>query len=274
MRTNRRSLGTTAVAVSLLLLSGSSVVWSAAPDPSAVSPESTASASAPPSAAEPASPETPPDTPCEPTSVRVDPEYAIRGQTVRVDVTGFLPNVPIASWLGDQYDPESKPPIGTGTTDASGAGVIVGVVPVEAEVGEHNVTVWANDECVAFAWLMVSLSARAIGIDDETVLPGQSVTVTVGGFMADGRVDLSIDSAPTQGECWPEPCLYLGYAMASDVGSASIAARIPDDTSRGTHTLWVSGWAPDAMTEFNLGIDITVIGASGTLPPTDTESTG
>jgi hypothetical protein len=111
-------------------------------------------------------------------------------------------------------------------------------------------------------------SFRSITIDDHTVIPGQRVTLKAGGFMGNGHVVVSIDTFPTQGECWPHPCRFLATATTSAIGSVVIRVEIPRDTTPGAHSLWVSGYMAGGEVEDSLGVDITVVG--GTLPPTDT----
>jgi hypothetical protein len=160
----------------------------------------------------------------------------------------------------------SERPIGTSEADANGNGIVDGLVPDDAPIGEASLRVLA-DGCVAYTYFVVLGSEAKVNVDDATVVAGQRMTVSAGGFAPNAPLLLSIDSAPTQGECFPEPCHYLGEARASDLGSAVFHVRLPLDTSPGKHRLWVSGDVPEVITEVSLGVDITVVGAD--LPSTD-----
>jgi hypothetical protein len=147
--------------------------------------------------------------------------------------------------------------------------VIEGVIPADAPMGETALQLVA-DECGWSVGIMVLGSPLVAAINDDTVTPGQRVTVTAGGFAPSTPASLSIDSVPVQGECIPE-CHFLGRGTsASADGSVVFRERIPRDTRPGRHTLWVSGDSLDGITEYELSVEITVV-AGGTLPPTDTE---
>jgi hypothetical protein len=109
-------------------------------------------------------------------------------------------------------------------------------------------------------------------VDDETVRPGQVVTVRAGGFQPRTTVFITIDTHPTQGECWPRPCRQLGgFHGTSAVGSVVIRVRIPSDVAPGVHGLFTNGYSPSGeIYDLTVGTQITVVGPSGTLPPTDT----
>ncbi len=188
---------------------------------------------------------------------------------MRVPITGFPPNAPVAMYFGTVFEIVG-PPIGASTTDDQGAAVVAGVIPDDAPEGETDVTVWASEECFVFAFVIVSLSPLGVRIDDDDVLAGQPVTLTAGGFLARSPVIVTFDSAMTQGECYPVQCRVLRSVRASAVGSAVIRLRIPRDASPGPHQLWVNGASADGLSEFSMRVDIRVVGGS-TLPPTDAE---
>jgi hypothetical protein len=238
----------------------------ATPDPTA-GPTAT-----PTSAPEPTTTPSPTESPvvCEPTFLEADPFFVQTGGRVRVSISGFPPNIRVLMFFGSIWD-IGQPQIGTGVTDSHGAAIVTGVIPTDAPAGEGHVTVKASDECFAEAYMLISRSRWGVTVDEDTVMPGQRVTLMAGGFIEQGRVNATIDTYPTQGECWPHPCRYLGWGRASSVGSVVIPVRIPRDTSPGPHSLWVSGFLSDGMREDSFGVEITVVGATGTLPPTDTE---
>lgn len=264
------ALGLLFILFALMIGSSGTALMSAGASPS---PEATASTDVSPLPTPSAAPTAAPSPSasagivCEFPIAEADPIDVVGGGPVRVLVRGFEPNTAVTLWFGSRSDVGARPPIGAGTTDGDGAGVVIGVIPADAHSGEAQVTVIASDACWAHAFIIVALSPRAISIDDATVLAGQRVTVRAGGFLPNATLLLSIDSGPTQGMCFPKPCHYLGEARASELGSAVFRVRIPRDTSAGAHRLWVSGYSPDGLSEFSLGVDITVVGAD--LPQTD-----
>ena len=155
---------------------------------------------------------------------------------MRVPITGFPPNTPVTMWFGSVFDIVG-PPMGAGTTDDQGAGLVAGVIPEDAPEGETDVTVFASEACFVFAFVIVSLSPLGVSIDDDAVVAGQLVTLTAGGFLARTPVIVTFDSAITQGECYPVQCRVLRSVRASAVGSAVIRTRIPRDASLGPHQL-------------------------------------
>jgi hypothetical protein len=193
----------------------------------------------------------------------------VAGGTVQVTISGFSPNAEITLWF-DAFDRGERTAIGAGTTGDDGTGLVTGIIPADAWLGEADIDVEASDGCWAQAFIEIVLSPRAISIDDVTVRPGQQVTVRAGGFVPKSPILLSIDSAPVQGECWPHPCVWLGEARSTDRGAVVFRVRIPRDTSLGRHTLVVSGDKPDGLSENYLTVEVTVV-AGATLPPTDTE---
>jgi hypothetical protein len=207
---------------------------------------------------------------CDPSFVEADPFLVQTGGRVRVSISGYPPNTAVTMHLGSIWDFDQLE-IGTGVTDSHGAAIVSGVIPTDAPTGEGHVTVKASDECFSEAYMLISRSRWGVTVDDDTVVPGQRVTLTAGGFIEQGRVNVTIDTYPTQGECWPHPCRYLGSGTASSLQSVAIPVRIPRDTSPGPHFLWVTGFFTDGTTEDSFGVEIAVAGASGTLPPTDTE---
>jgi hypothetical protein len=190
---------------------------------------------------------------------------------MRVRFEGFVPGTDVALFLeGSAFDiPDLA--IGTALAGSDGSGVVDGVIPPDTSIGETQVRLQSAD-CVAWAYLLVIGSPEVMSVDDPTVVPGQLVTVSASGFQPDTFVGLTIDRHPTQGECWPHPCRTLGRGgRASADGSVVIRVRIPSDIAPGVHRLFANGDSPDGISDFTVGTKITVVGAAGTLPPTDTE---
>ena len=269
----------------LLVLPGSAVTLSASPDPSAQSPVATASPTptatpapteVPTPTATPAPTEVPTPTPtpsaftCEESFAFTDgPDQIVRGGTVRVRFEGFAPDLDVTLILeGSPFDLPDRP-IGVGTAAGDGTGVVEGEIAHDAPIGETQLRVESVD-AMARAYLLVIGSPEVMSVDDETVVPGQHVTVTASGFQANTMVYLTIDTHPTQGECWPHPCRELGRAARTSAdGSVVIPVRIPSDVTPGVHGLYANGYSPDGISDLTVGTQITVV-ATGTLPPTDT----
>jgi hypothetical protein len=198
--------------------------------------------------------------------------HIVRGDSVQARFDGFAPNSAVTLALGDWEPDVADRVIGDGIADANGTGLVEGVIPADSPIGEDVLRVISGD-CSAFDWLVVIGSPEAMSVDDETVAPGQLVTVTAGGFVPHTSVFLTIDTYPTQGECWPHPCRQIGgFGRTSSVGSVVIRVRIPADVTPGVHGLFTNGYTPDSnIYDLTVGTRIRVVGASGTLPPTDTE---
>ncbi len=101
-----------------------------------------------------------------------------------------------------------------------------------------------------------------ISISDDTVVPGQRVTIRATGFARDDTVRLFLDE-PESFDC--ASCL-LATAPTNTDWSAVITVRLPRDLSPGAHTLFLAGWGPEFLFPEELEVGITVgIGAT-TLP--------
>jgi hypothetical protein len=190
---------------------------------------------------------------------------------VRVRFEGFAPNSAVTLVFGPWEPDVADRPIGSGTTDANGKGVVDGRIPADAPIAETELRVLSSD-CIAYAWTVVIGSPETMSVDDDTVVPGQIVTVTASGFVPHTNVFLTIDTHPSQGECWPHPCRRVGdFAQTSAVGSVVMRVRIPTDVAPGVHGLYANGYTPDSNAyDLTVGTHITVVPAS-TLPPTDTQ---
>jgi len=247
-----RSAGVAAVAV-LLTLSACGL------QPSAASPDATVSSSvgatAAPStpASSAGSPSTSPGAGCDPTLdyfVLVDSETAVPGTPVRVRIDGFPPNTAVTLRLGS-----AAPPIGATTTDEQGKGVVNGVIPADAAFGDTPLSVMVNAECGGQTSIAVVGSPEAISIDDDTVVPGQQVTIKASGFAAEGPVALYLDGDARDALC---RCRFLAEAQANAVGFVEIVVRIPPDVSPGAHFLTLNGDSFDFMHDVGLTVRITV----------------
>ena len=213
------------------------------------------------------SPSSSPVIACEFPNANAESSEIPRGGSVRVAISEFPPNVAVSLWFGSYYDLGSRPPIGAGTTDDQGAGIAVGVIPSDAPWGENYITVKASEECWAEAFIVVLLSPRAISVDDDTVRPGQLVTISAGGFAPNHPVSAFLGAGGVQEDC--PGCIWLESGRTSARGSVVIRVRIPRDTPLGPQHLGVHGLAPDGIGDLYVVTDITVV-AAGTLPPTDT----
>ena len=212
----------------------------------------------------------PADADCDETFAQTYPfDHVVRGESARIELTAFEPNAVVAislyQWTGD---PTS---IGTGQVDAEGHGVLRVLIPRTTPMGDAELQI-ASEHCIAYSRILVLGSSETMTIDDDSVLPGQVVVLTADGFRANRRVGLTIDNHPVQGECYPRQCRLIGQGEADAIGVAVIRLRIPGDIRPGKHRLFATGYSPDDFgSDLTDGVAITVVGATGTLPPTDTE---
>jgi hypothetical protein len=200
-----------------------------------------------------------------------DASAFVRGATVRVRFEGFAPNLVVTLAFKDWSREFSERPIGSAKADPDGKGAVQGVLPPDAPIGEAELQVVAADGCYASAYVAILGSEAAIRVDDDTVMLGQLVTITAGGFLPQQTVSAFINGGGVQEEC--PGCHSLAMARTSTDGSVVVRVRIPRDTSLGAHHLGVHGTALDGIGDQYLVVDITVSAASS-LSPTDTTSPG
>ena len=194
-------------------------------------------------------------------------DHIVRGEAVRVAFHDFEPDGGVTLLFVAQ----ATTAIGTGNADAQGEGVVEGVIPADTPIGEAEMRV-VGAHCIAYTSLLVIGSAEAMTVDDETPVPGQVVTISAGGFAIESPIEISIDRYPIQGECYPRACRFIGTGSADTLGHVVMHVRIPSDVKPGTHHLYATGYSPDGISDFTVGVAIHVAGATGTLPPTDTAS--
>ena len=196
-------------------------------------------------------------------------DHVVRGEAVSVAFHDFEPSGGVTLLFVAQDAAQTTTAIGTGDADAQGEGVVKGVIPAAAPIGEAELQV-VGAHCIAYTYLLVIGSAEAMTVDDEAPVPGQVITISAGGFATESPIEISIDRYPIQGECYPRACRFIGVGSADPVGRVAMHVRIPGDVKPGTHHLYATGYSPDGISDFTVGVEIRVAGATGTLPPTDT----
>lgn len=194
----------------------------------------------------------------------------VPGENFQIRFAGFAPGASLTIVWVDIDLPEQS--IGTATASPDGSGIADVVVPADAAIQEASVQV-RGDQCAASADIVVLGSPDSIDIDDATPSPGQVVTVTASGFGPHEVASLSIDSAPTQGECFPRECQFLAFGTTSAAGAVTLRGRIPRDAQRGSHRLWVTSTQIEGISDDYRSIEI-FVGLGATVPPTDTEPGG
>jgi hypothetical protein len=177
------------------------------------------------------------------------------GTTVRLRIEGFPPDAALTVTLGYMDDEGIRLSMGTGRSDAHGDGFLLGVIPVDAPFGEGILNVSAGEACGAEAYISVVGSLEAIGIDDDTVVPGQQVTIRASGFAPEDTVAVILDGDVRDAAC---QCRALAEARANAVGFVEMVARIPPDVPAGAHFLTVNGDSFDFMHDVGLTVHITV----------------
>jgi hypothetical protein len=245
----------------LFVLSWSAVTFSASPDPSAESPSPSGVSPSP--SPDPTSSASPTPSSCD--LPILDPlGDGLRGGPINFRFWGFPSNAALTLYI--DTDPQS--PIGNAISNGQGEGVIKGVVPRDAPIGDVSFTAAASGDCSASTFAIVLGSPQTISVDDDTVRRGQLVTVRAGGFAPRTLAFAYINGAGVQEDC--PGCHTLRFATTSAVGAVEIRVRIPHDTSLGAHHLGVHGYDMDVGGDIYLVADITV-GAAGTVPRTDTD---
>ena len=177
------------------------------------------------------------------------------GATIFVRVEGFPANTPVTLTVAPMDDATASTPIGVMTTDGQGKGAAAGVMPADARLGDAIVQAIASDACVATNYLFVVASLEGIGIDDDTVAPGQQVTIRAGGFLPESNVAAFLDGDPGDALC---ECHELATAQTNASGSVEVIVRIPDDVAPGDHVIVLAGAAPDHASDLSLAVAITV----------------
>lgn len=234
--------------ISLLLLTACGVPL-AAPVSSMPSPSSTETSSLPPQASA--------DVSCESAVAEVVPRSTVLpGTPITVRLADFPANAIVTFTFSPLQEGDPRP-FGSTTTDAQGAGVFATRVPPDAAYGEVDLLAVVGERCATQAYLHIVGSLEGIEIDDDSVEPGQSVTITASGFLPRESVGIVLDGdafdALSQGRA-------LGGAEADDLGHVTVVVRIPTAVSAGAHFLTANGYSFDGTHDVMLRVDITVEG--------------
>ena len=218
---------------------------------------------------------------CGPDTHFITPQRVLAGTRVTGWFTRFEPDATVAIIFRPDYVDFPERAIGTSTTDEHGYGEIDVVIPADAPIGNYALLL-RLDECATSPWPEISISRIAvvpvlpeISVSDDTVLPGQRVTIRATGFNRDDTVYLTLDNPEHLGlEC--TSCL-LATGQTNSEWSVVITVRLPRDLSPGSHILTLFGWGPELLFPEELEVVINVGAASqgrtsptATLPPTDT----
>jgi hypothetical protein len=187
--------------------------------------------------------------------VPVEGDKVLPGTPVRVRLEGFPPNVAVTLSMSPVGEASPGTTIGGTATDQQGAGFVQGVIPADTPYGDASIWALTGAGCGSESQIVVVGSFEQISIDDDTVEPGQLVTITAGGFAPDDGVGLYLDGDPRDATNTTGP---LGGAEADDRGSVVVRARIPDDISPGAHYLLLSGSSFDGIADLGLVVQITV----------------
>jgi hypothetical protein len=200
--------------------------------------------------------------------VDVAPFDPLPGGTVHVAIMGFPPDTPVTLTFISLSDPGLERGLGLATTDAQGDAAIDVVIPLDARWGDSSVRVTTSDGCYAETGLIVLPSHAEVSIDDDSVVPGQLVTLTGGGFVPEEAVAVFLDGDPRDALC---RCRELATGRTTAVGTARVSVRIPGETAPGRHDLLLIGPAfVDPTIDLGLVAHV-IVAAVGTTPPTDTE---
>ena len=90
---------------------------------------------------------------------------------LRVAFHDFEPSGGVTLLFVAQDAAQTTTAIGTGDADAQGEGVVKGVIPAAAPIGEAELQV-VGAHCIAYTYLLVIGSAEAMTVDDDDAHPG------------------------------------------------------------------------------------------------------
>lgn len=195
---------------------------------------------------------------CDSASAYLEPTgtfQVLAGTRFVVRVEGFPANTAVTLTLAPMDDSAATTPLGAITTDGQGKGVTAGVVPADARLGDMIVQALASEFCGAMTYLFVVASLQGIGIDDDTVAPGQQVTIRASGFLPESALGVFLDGDPGDLLC---ECRELASAQTNASGSVEVIVQIPDDVAPGQHIIVLAGAAPDAASDLSQSVAITV----------------
>jgi hypothetical protein len=179
----------------------------------------------------------------------------IPGTPITVRIREFPPTTVVTLRIGSVFGDDVGPPIGTAMTDAAGVAMVSGVIPADTPFGDTSVSVTVAEVCGAEAALSVVGSVESVGIDDDTVRPGQSVTLTASGYQPGDSIVVILD-----GDAYDldSTGFELGSAPADKLGYARIVVRIPRDISAGRHFLTANGYSFDGTSDLFQAVNIKV----------------
>ena len=217
---------------------------------------------------------------CGPQMHLITPQRVLAGTRVTGWFSGFEPNATVALILRPDYVAFPERALGSSTTDAQGYGEVDVIIPADAPIGDYSLLL-RLEACATSPWADISITTitvvpvlPAISISDDTVVPGQRVTIRATGFGLDETVDLFLDSPEYLGH----ECCLLATAPTNADWSVVITVRLPRDLSPGAHTLSLVGWGPDQLFPEQLEVVITVAADTtrpvATVPPTDALADG
>ena len=181
----------------------------------------------------------------------------IPGTPISVRITGFPPTTMVTLRLRSVLGDDVGTPIGSATTNAQGIAMVSGLIPVDQPFGDTSVSVTVTDVCGAEAGLSVVGSAEAVAIDDETVAPGQNVTITASGYQPGDSIVVILDGDAFALDGTGKD---LGSAVADKLGQARITVQIPRDTRPGSHCLTANGYSFDGTSDLFQAVSIEVNG--------------
>jgi hypothetical protein len=191
---------------------------------------------------------------CERPEAMFGPGQALPGERVPVQLIGFPANAQVALDFHSETDGVHRGPMGDATVNERGEAEIFVVIPPDAPYGYGVLTVRAGKKCSSQALLLLASDGQSMAIDDETVRPGQRVTLTAIGFQPRFAVSLHLDCDPQEVEC-PQ----VASIPTSPVdGSVHIVVEIPPDITPGEHFWLLNGIWVDGVGDLGLVAHFTV----------------
>ncbi len=168
-------------------------------------------------------------------TLQVEPGSGPAGAAITVQGTGFAADeaVPVSFYCWpNNCGPTATLPLGTATTDSTGAFTLTTAVPAFAAAGPHGIGGTGASSGLFVNTVYTVTSHQQVTLQPTSGPAGSPFTVTGSGFGADEQV-------PVRLYCWPESCstgtVPLTTATTDDSGAFSVLVQVPAHAPAGPH---------------------------------------
>jgi hypothetical protein len=169
-----------------------------------------------------------------PPTLRVVPNSGPSGANITVLGTGFAvgEQVSVAFYCWPNNCGAGTLPLGTATTDSTGAFTLSATVPPFAPFGPHGVGGTGSSSGLFVNTVYTVTSHQAVVLTPDSGPAGSSFTIKGSGFGVDEQVPISF-------YCWPNNCgagtVPLGVATSDGNGTFSLQVQVPAHAPAGPH---------------------------------------